>query len=220
VGMSNGSLSIRERVQSSAEEAAAAAALASAPGDFTLGLGRRASLGMLKTSLPRGGTSAFMHRGADYSPTSTTDILVERDRLRQLSPFDKKLKAFEYAEALDLALRGTCVDPHVVVSLVEELIHRAGLHIAIANRSEQALLPLLSFLARYTTNPLFAPVLMDVAQVVFDTYGPALLLSKEGMGEGEAMVERLKARVDREITTVQGAAECMGLLDTIFAASY
>ena len=44
------------------------------------------------------------------------------------------MKRFEYRMALNAALEGR--NPEVVLSLIEELVEREALHLALANRDE------------------------------------------------------------------------------------
>ena len=59
---------------------------------------------------------------------------TEMSKKRRLQPYEQKLKRFEYKDALNKALDAR--NPEVVLSLIEELVEREGLHIAIGNRSE------------------------------------------------------------------------------------
>ena len=51
-----------------------------------------------------------------------------------MQPYENHLKKFEYKMALNATLKSG--NPEVVLSLVEELVERKGVHIALANRSE------------------------------------------------------------------------------------
>ena len=62
---------------------------------------------------------------------------TELSKKRKLQPYEQKLKQFEYKAALNCALDSK--NPEVVLSLIEELVEREGLYIAIGNRSEQEL---------------------------------------------------------------------------------
>ena len=55
---------------------------------------------------------------------SADDHEVTRQRKSRLRPFDSNLRKFRYHDALDAALESR--DPVVVVTVLEELIHRGG----------------------------------------------------------------------------------------------
>ena len=66
--------------------------------------------------------------------TAEADIATIRSPSRQrLQPHEKLLKSFSYAKALDAALGSR--QPNVVVSLMQELIRRGGLDIALRGRT-------------------------------------------------------------------------------------
>ena len=84
----------------------------------------------------------------------TDDEMIESERRIRLKPYEKQLKKFNYQKALDSALRTH--NPLVVVTVLEELLRRSGLTIALSDRDETTLEPLLSFTARYVSHPRYA----------------------------------------------------------------
>lgn len=97
---------------------------------------------------------------------------MESTSAQRLSSFDKALKSFKYHEAFDAALQDG--SPEVVVSVVEELVQRNGLRIALQGRDQQTLQPVVAFLARQITAPPFSQVLIGVANLLLDMYAPVL----------------------------------------------
>jgi U3 small nucleolar RNA-associated protein 15 len=100
-----------------------------------------------------------------------------------------------------------------VVTVLEELAHRQGLHRAVAGRDEVTLEPLVSFLARYTTNPRYAPLLVDVCHVVFEMY-------KTVLGQSEAIDElftRLGRQVKLEIGLQKEMTALLGIMDIVMS---
>lgn len=61
-------------------------------------------------------------------------------------------------------------NPEIVVALIEELVERGALFNAIANRSEEELLSLLSFLCWKVADHRYGPVLVEVARITIDMY--------------------------------------------------
>ena len=73
--------------------------------------------------------------------TTTHEYLCANNR------YDEALRKFDYTNALDLAL-GTH-DPAVVLSVVDELQRRdGGLKIALRDRTEEEMEPILRFLVK------------------------------------------------------------------------
>jgi hypothetical protein len=64
--------------------------------------------------------------------------------------------------------------PQTVVTVMEELVQRHGLRIALQGRDQQTLQPLVAFVARQITAPPFAPTLIGVANLLLDMYAPVL----------------------------------------------
>jgi len=177
-----------------------------------------------KASLPperiSGGTAKFFERGKNVkAPVEASKNGLSEDassalhqRKQRLRPFDAALRKYRYHEALDAALASR--NPTVVVTVLEELVYRAGLLKALAGRDEVTLEPLLSFLARYTTNPRFAPLLVDVGSAVFETY-------KAVLGQSEAIDElftKLGRQVKLEIGFQQDLLGLLGTMDAVMSA--
>tara|TARA_B100000795_G_C22787480_1_gene435281 strand:+ start:1508 stop:2149 length:642 start_codon:yes stop_codon:yes gene_type:complete len=99
-------------------------------------------------------------------------MVVERASANRLSSFDKALKSFKYHEAFDAALING--SPDIVVAVIEELVQRNGLRIALQGRDQHTLEPVVAFLVRQITAPPFAAVLIGVANLLLDMYAPVL----------------------------------------------
>lgn len=56
--------------------------------------------------------------------------------------------------------------PSTTFALLSELMHRDGLPIALANRHDLSLEPILKFLVKHITNPRYCSLAADVATVV------------------------------------------------------
>lgn len=100
----------------------------------------------------------------------SSDLAVDARSAQKLTSFDKALKSFKYHEAFDAALQDG--SPEVVVSVVEELVQRNGLRIALQGRNQQTLQPVVAFLARQITSAPFSEVLIGVANLLLDMYAP------------------------------------------------
>lgn len=56
--------------------------------------------------------------------------------------------------------------PATAFALLSELMHRDGLPIALANRHDLSLEPILKFLVKHITNPRYCNLAADVATVI------------------------------------------------------
>ena len=85
------------------------------------------------------------------------------------------MKQFEYRQALNAALQGK--NPEVILSLIEELVERDALCIALANRSEDELVQVLDFLIWKLPDHRFSSVLLEVSRLLLDMYSAVVGLS-------------------------------------------
>ena len=85
------------------------------------------------------------------------------------------MKNFEYKRALNAALESR--NPEIILSLVEELVERDALCIALANRDEDEVVKLLDFLHWKLPDHRYAPVLLEVARITLDMYSGVIGLS-------------------------------------------
>jgi U3 small nucleolar RNA-associated protein 15 len=166
--------------------------------------------------LPQAGTYAFFTRGMNVTLDAVTasannDFILgagpAATKKRKLRKYDQCLKQFKYGDALDEAL-GTR-NPQAVVAVLEELGKRQGLRIALSNRDEESLEPILSFLVRYLTRPRFTSVLIGVSHILMDVYMPV-------SGQSEMVDElfgKLQNQVLNECRTQKSLLGLLGQID-------
>ncbi|GAA5951430.1 hypothetical protein JCM21900_004407 [Sporobolomyces salmonicolor] len=142
------------------------------------------------------------------------EVKVGKERRRKLTEWDRMLKNFRYGDALDSVLRKD-VTPATTFALMEELIHRDGLPIALANRHDLSLEPVLSFLVKHITSPRYCVLAADVASVLIEIYTPTLGLSPLI----DALFTRLRRKVDEELDFQRELMQVRGALDMVFACS-
>lgn len=150
VGMADGMLSVKQRVVKRAD------ALAEKRREATM----------------RGGTYRYFLRGKSSTPAAE-DIQVGSKRRVRLQPYEAFLKKFQYTNALNAALETR--QPIIISSLIDELLQRDGLGIALSGRDEVALEPLVAFVAKYITHPRFSAQLIHLCNLLFGAC--AVLLS-------------------------------------------
>ena len=97
---------------------------------------------------------------------------------------------------------------------MEELGKRRGLAIALSNRDEESLEPILSFTVRYIGRPRFSALLIGVANMLIDIYGDVA-------GQSE-VIDELFAKLKNQVTTECRAQKMLlrvvGQLDAIMTA--
>jgi len=85
------------------------------------------------------------------------------------------LKRFEYRQALNAALKSN--NPEIILSLIEELVERDALCIAIGNRDEEEVVKLFDFLIWKLPDHRYTQVLLEVARLSLDMYSGVIGLS-------------------------------------------
>jgi len=163
---------------------------------------------------PRAGTYAFFTRGMNVEASADDHVVASSGKKRKLKKHDISLKQFRYGDALDEALETRI--PQVVVAVLEELGRRRGLTIALSNRDEETLEPILSFTVRYICRPRFAALLIGVANKLIDIYGEVtgqsetideLFVKLRNQVHGECQTQKVLLRLSGQIDAIATAAE-------------
>jgi len=158
------------------------------------------------------GTYRYFLRGRTHAPQAE-DLIGVRGKAPKLSSFDMSLKGFRYHEALDAALLTGSAE--VVAGVVEELVQRNGLRIALAGRDQQSLQPLIAFLVRHATTPPFGAAFVGLTELLLDMYAPVL-------GQSAAVDElfvKLRVALEAEAQLQAELSQLMGAMDVLLAGA-
>ncbi|CAG7848682.1 U3 small nucleolar RNA-associated protein 15 homolog [Serendipita indica DSM 11827] len=142
------------------------------------------------------------------------EIKIATQRKRKLKEYDRYLKSFKYGAALDSVLRKD-VPPTVTFSLIQELIHRDGVRMALSGRDDVALEPIIRLLLKHLTDPRFGETVCDIATVVIDMYSSVL-------GQSpliDILFVRLQKKLAAELRFQKEIVKLKGALDMILATS-
>ncbi|MBN3300359.1 UTP15 protein, partial [Amia calva] len=167
----------------------------------------------------------FLVKGKNYVPKQD-DLLVSKPVKAHLRKYDKQLKSFQVSKALDtvLEVRGPSVwssswpwarDGFTSEKAIayDDVKSRGDLCNALAGREEKSLSLLLSFLIRHVVDPRFAPVLVNVAEIILDIYvrvvGQSAVIDRQ--------VVKLQELIEKEIDYQEELVEVLGMMDTLFA---
>lgn len=162
---------------------------------------------------PRAGTYAYFTRGMNADVVAGDFVVEENEKKKKLRKFDVALRQFRYGDALDEALESRM--PQAVVGILEELGKRGGLKIALSNRDEESLEPILSFLVRYISMPQYSALLIGVTHALIDIYS-GITGQSEVIDE---LFEKIKTQVTNECKAQQLLLGVAGQLDAIMAAT-
>uniref|UniRef100_A0A7S0GKB2 U3 small nucleolar RNA-associated protein 15 C-terminal domain-containing protein n=1 Tax=Proboscia inermis TaxID=420281 RepID=A0A7S0GKB2_9STRA len=102
-----------------------------------------------------------------------------------------------------------------VSAVLEELVKRQGLLIALSNRDEETLEPILSFTARYITHPRYSHLLIQVSHIVCKVYGGVVGQS----ASIDELLDKLRQYVKEEILLQKRFLGLMGKIDAIVNAA-
>ncbi|WVN89670.1 uncharacterized protein L203_104900 [Cryptococcus depauperatus CBS 7841] len=206
-GLSDGTLSVRRRVPKVSEITSEAAQNTA----ITNG-----TYGYFADMEAIFGTGYIKAKGKDKGPAvgPADEFRVETRRKKRLRDFDKYLKTFKYSAALDAGLNKN-VRPTTAFALIQELVHRDALRIALSGRDDVTLEPVLNFIARHITDPRFGEMAADVAGLILDIYTPILGQSPTL----DEMLGKVKTRVERELGFQKELIKLRGALDMVLAQS-
>ena len=160
----------------------------------------------------RSSVYAHFNRGTSHR-ADEDDLVVEHTRKRHLAAFDAHLRSFAYGAALDAAL--ATGDVNVVATVVEELLRRGGLGVALGGRDDASLETVLLFVSKHLALPRVSALLADVLGVVLDLYTPVL---RQSVAVDE-LLWRLQSRLKAEIAVSDECARVKGELDLLLAAA-
>ncbi|KAH7105509.1 WD40-repeat-containing domain protein [Auriculariales sp. MPI-PUGE-AT-0066] len=213
-GMSDGTFSVRRREpRKDRPQDDAAAALRSGSFEYFLG-GDMAHLGA--GAAPRDRTKTRTAKAKERAQQLGIDEHVPggQHKPKKLRAYDRHLRRFRYAAALDSVLRDD-VQPSTAFSLIQELVHRDGLQIAISGRDDVALEPLLRLLVKYVTDPRFCDLASDVTAMVIDTYG--LVVGQSPLID--QLLIQLRRKIRQELRMQRELQKVRGALDMVFATA-
>lgn len=230
IGTSTGDLTIRKRIVPPGEAARrdlqpsgkmTAEQLSLGPGQYESVLAAQAFNQALqdKQAAADGETERAMEgltaAAATQIVTAKGEIKVQPlKRNKKLQEWDKMLKSFRYSDALDSVLTSRDIPPGLAFALLNELMHRDGLHQALNARDEVSLEPILRYLLEYITDPRFGATACDVANVLVDLYEPALGKSPRI----DNLFYRLRLKLKQEVEFQDNLMEVRGQLQMLLAA--
>ena len=209
VGMTDGLVSIKKRKDSVADAAATSGAASTAP-------------------------AARKRRRGAASSIGKANQVVTRLVKEKLAKYDVYFRKFDHSKALDEALKMNVriKTPEVTLAVMEELMRRQRLKIAIAGRSDREVAILLTFLSKNFCNVNFNATVMDVIDVVLQVYvgqgeeeeeakkkikaeaaKPVVPFDEENFPESLAALKRLRENVSSEVTMKKQFRKVMGMME-------
>jgi U3 small nucleolar RNA-associated protein 15 len=163
-------------------------------------------------------------RGKDFRGEGADIVIVGNDRskAKKLQPWQKSLRSGKYAEALDLVLppetwREDYNRDHFM-TLITALRHRSALRTALADRSEERLIPILNLIHRYIIDPRHLDILYDVVLILLDLYSHSLAEWQEEDGDAREifnLFHRIRLRIRQAVEHAQSAHTVWGMINML-----
>ena len=177
-------------------------------------------------------TSSRRRLGAGSSSASLAkaDQVVARRVKEKLKPYDVHFRKFQHSKALDEALKihVRVKTPEVTLAVMEELMRRQRLKIAVAGRTDREVAILLTFLSKNFCNVNFASTVMDVIDVVLQVYADktveeggsaTVAFDQENFPESVAALKRLQENVKSEVTMKKQFLNVVGMMEPMLEAA-
>lgn len=96
------------------------------------------------------------------------------------------------------------------MALIEELLQRGALELALANRNEEELLVLIEFLVWKIQDHRYQSVLVEVARILVDMYSGVLGGSSKSVDR--VFFKDLNQTVEQQVTLIKNLGELKGQL--------
>lgn len=159
-------------------------------------------------------------RGKDFKGEGA-DIVIsgnDRPRAKKLKGWQEILRKGEYGKALDQAYLNKDFGRDDIATLITALRHRSALRTALANRSEDRLIPLLSLTLRYIGHPQMTRLFYDVMLIFLDLYSHRMWDWQNDDGDGKEiceLIEEIKKKVKQEADFADRAQRTLGMLELL-----
>lgn len=149
-----------------------------------------------------GGVQYRAVQGVDVQVGQTPHALA-RQRLQQ---HDVRLKQFQHGPALDAAVETN--SPATICAMIDELQSRGALRVALENRDDTALEPVLKFAVTYATNPLYSNHVVTLINAILDVYTPAVGQS--------SLIDEILLKIDQVLhSEMEFQRDCFQLLGEV-----
>ncbi|XP_036339609.1 U3 small nucleolar RNA-associated protein 15 homolog [Rhagoletis pomonella] len=146
------------------------------------------------------------------------DHNIRDEKTPKLYSYDNLLRKYEYVKCLNVVMASHFARgyPEITITVMQELIHRKGLHRALAARSHEFLSRLISFICRFIGEHRFMRTMIDVAATLLDVYAGTF---HEFTGELGKDFIRLAGVLRREINLTYNLMELQGGLELLETAA-
>merc|ERR1712194_724519 len=153
------------------------------------------------------GSRRFFTRGF-YATPGEFDTKVEQKNSKRLQKFDRLLRKFKYGEALSQAL--VTKNTVVILSVIEELLYRNGLKSALEKKGEEFYKNFLGFVLKKIDSANCQKLLIHVFEQFLGVFNFGSFEGSVGIDE---LLNRIRAKVDKEVRVVKKTVELRAIME-------
>lgn len=157
------------------------------------------------------GFARFM-RGSDFKGEGEHNIIDEKINHKKLKLFERDLNAFRWYDALNNALLDN-LDIEFTITCLEDLKKKGKVRIALSNRDETSLEPLLTWCLKFIDDPRNVNIIADYLICILEMYDE--LISRKPVLE--ELILNLQKKVEIELKKAQDAERIIGMLELLSA---
>lgn len=147
----------------------------------------------------------YFNRGVYAKEEESNTKKVEFVKARKMKKYDDFLKKFKYSEALKHSL--TTKDTQIIVSVIEELLYRNGLDIAVKNLGIDEIRILLNFVYKKCDSSNHQQLIFYVLEIVLKR------IERWEDGDLDQILGKVREKISREEEVANEAIEISGIVD-------
>lgn len=148
----------------------------------------------------------------------TVDVVVTKQKATKVAEFDKFLRKMEFTKALSVVLKSYVATkfPEKTIALIQEMLRRKVLHIAINGLSEKDIGLLLKFFRKNLSEVRFTRIVIDAVNVFIDVFENKIKLFSE---QNLCLYTSLKEDIKEEIEVCKRVSELEGAIGLLFSGA-
>lgn len=154
----------------------------------------------------------YFNRGIYSKKQELNAKKIEFMKAKKMKRYDKFLRKFRYADALKNAL--TTKDTQIIVSLIEELIYRDGLDIAIKGLQIDEMAILLSFVYKKCDSANHQNLILYIFEAALGKLRDIEKYEDKEIGQ---ILMKIREKLNREEEIAQEALEISGMVELMEA---
>nr|XP_026493202.1 U3 small nucleolar RNA-associated protein 15 homolog [Vanessa tameamea] len=154
----------------------------------------------------------------DHVETATVDMVVTKQKAIKGPDFEKFLRKMDFTKALSAVLKPYVAVkfPEKTIALIQEMLRRKVLHIAISGLLEKDIGMLLKFLRRNLGETRFTRIIIDAANVFIDVFEDKIKLFSE---QNLCLYTSLQEDIKEEIDVCKRVSELEGAIGLLFSGA-